>query len=390
MKRHPGVLLLLVCASCAATRPDLKLRDPLVRDPMAGTAPPSVITRRVTEARTGDVTLPAVAVPTTSAQEPDDVLYQVQSSVDIELHGFVRIDYGAGKHYPKEIGRDQLGISKMALETHAKWDNYTFIAALGSTILSDDPDAPGNSIVDTSFKDLFVVIDEVGGSQADLSVGAQPLLFGLKPAGYPGDRTILPSIEFGGSGAFAVSNQAGAAAVADYPLGDVGSIQVGLFDTSSTTFGAPVSADGSSLYKNYFGQVRLDSVDSEGLYGVIGLEGLYVGGAVDDTEPITDIGVGYKQGNYDVSLEYIRLDENITSTADDESYVIAELTVSPSDRWELLADYATADELDTETVRLGARFDVQDHVYLQLEFAHDDIDGSSDLDSVLVRLAGYF
>lgn len=142
----------------------------------------------------------------------DEQVLPVGSSVDVVLHGFARVDYGVGNRFGDAAGDDQFGISKMALVTETRWEDFSFVGVLGATILADQP-------VDTELKDIFVTWRNLFGSKASLRAGAEPLLFGLKPAGYPGDRSLVPSIEFGGAGAFAVSNQAGTSLVFDVPLG---------------------------------------------------------------------------------------------------------------------------------------------------------------------------
>jgi hypothetical protein len=318
----------------------------------------------------------------------EGVVLPVGSSVDVVLHGFARVDYGAGERFGDASGDDQFGISKMALVTETSWNDFTFVGVIGATILADQP-------VDTELKDIFVTWRQLGGTRACARFGAEPLLFGLKPAGYPGDRTIVPSLEFGGAGAFAVSNQAGTAFVLDYPLEGVGTLQGGVFDTDATTSGAPGSLEGSGIYKNYFGQLRLEGLAGiEGLYGVVGYEGRYVGqtsaGArVDETEPVFDVGLGYRTERFDLSVEYIAMDEMLTETPDTESYLIGELTVFVGE-WSLLADFATAAELEADTLRVGAAKSMNEHVSLQFEFAHDSLDSAEDVDSVHARLAFTF
>lgn len=316
---------------------------------------------------------------------PTGLTFPVTSSVDVVLHGFARIDYGIGDRFGDAAGEDQLGVSKMALVTEARWEDFSFVGVIGATILADQP-------VDTELKDIFVMWKNVGGTNACLRVGAEPLLFGLKPAGYPGDRTIVPSLEFGGAGAFPVSNQAGTCVVLELPLEGIGTFQSGIFDTAETTAGAPGSLDGSGVYRNYFGQVRLEDVAGvAGLYGVAGYEGRYVGqtsaGArVDETESIFDVGVGFRSARFDLSLEYVALDEVLTETAGRESYWIEELTLYACE-WTFLADYASASELDARTLRIGAVRSLNEHVSLQLEVAHDTLENAEDVGSAHVRLA---
>lgn len=328
------------------------------------------------------------AVAHAALGDGEGVVLPVGSSVDVVLHGFARVDYGAGERFGDGAGDDQLGISKMALVTEAKWQDLTFVGVLGATILADQP-------VDTELKDIFVSWRGLFGTNASLRLGAGPLLFGLKPSGYPGDRSIVPSIEFGGAGAFPVSNQAGTAVVVDVPITGLGAFQAGVFDTDATTSGAPGSLDGSSVYRNYFAQFRLeDIVGVKGLYGLAGYEGRYMGqtsaGArVDETEPIVDAGLGFRTECFDLSFECIALDEALTETADAERYWIGELTVFAGE-WRFLTDFARAEELEADTIRIGAVKSVNEHVSLQFELAHDSLDAVDDVDSAHARLAFTF
>lgn len=308
---------------------------------------------------------------------------QVESSVKVLLSGWARVDYGYGNRFGNASGKDELGISKMALKTDAQFENLDFIAVLGSTVLSDVPN-------DTSFKDLFIVWHQFGGGDATLILGAQPILFGLKPNGYPGDRSLQPSIEFGGAGAFAVSNQAGPSVRLQYPVQGIGTFEAGVFDSAANNGAVGSSLDGSRLYRNYFGQMRVEDMGVKGLSGVVGYEGLYVGGADDSVEPILDIGVDYRTDRFDASLEYISLDQNVTGTTDDETYTVAELTAFLSGGWQAMADYANADELDAKTIRLGTQLALTPHSDLNLEWAHDTLGGASDADSGQVRLTFHF
>lgn len=173
--------------------------------------------------------------------------------------------------------------------------------------------------------------------------------------------------------------------------GPTSSSRGGAFDTGETTTGAPGSPEGSSIYKNYFGQVRLEDFVVKGLYGVAGYEGRYVGQSsggvrVDETEPVLDVGVGFKRDHFDLSVELIQLDEALTETADTETYLIGELTVFLGG-WRFLTDYATADELGADTIRVGAVKTVNEHVHWQFEWAHDTLDAAADVDSINARLA---
>jgi hypothetical protein len=314
----------------------------------------------------------------------DGLEFVVESSTKVTLHGFAGFAYVAGNRISDANGDDQLGNVIAALETDVEFENFKFVGVLGGSIFSGQP-------ADTGFKDLFLVWNAIGGTDFTARAGAQALLFGLKPAGFPGDRSLESSLEFGGAGAFAVSNQAGPSVIVEHPLAGLGRLEVAVFDTSATTSGTAGSLDGSGVYRNFFAQARLEHLGLEGLYGVLGYEGRYVGQTsggtrVDSTEPILVAGLGFASERFDLSLELQTLDENIAETADTESYTIAELTVFASESLTAFLDFADADELGNSTLRLGGILDMNAHASFQLEFAHDEIDGASDASSVQGRI----
>ena len=291
----------------------------------------------------------------------------------INIGGWIRGDYGAGDRYPESQGEDTLGVSQAALLGKWSRDNVEAILLIGGTNLTAD-DSDG----DIGIKDAFIVWKEIGGSKLSLSVGAQPLFFGLKPNGFPGDRSLQPSIEFGGAGGFAVAQQAGPSVIFEVEAHRNFSIRGGLFDTSSSTAEyfrdtGLGRIDGSSIEKNYFVQAEVGLGDREtGFYAVAGFEGRYVGGAIDSTEPIVDVGAGYRSRYFDLSVEYILLDEAIVGTADEEAYAIAELTVEPADRLSLHFDYAMADEADLQTLRAGLTYEILKDFRFRVEYSDDD------------------
>ena len=306
---------------------------------------------------------------------------------EYEIGGWIRADYGNGDRYADADGEDNLGVSQAALLGKWTYENLEAILLLGGTNLTaDSTDGDG----DVGIKDAFIVWREIGGSGLTLSAGAQPLLFGLKPNGFPGDRSLQPSLEYGGAGGFAVAQQAGPSVILSYAAGDRVTLRGGLFDTSSSTaayFEATGlgGIDGSSVSKNYFAQLELQSGDEQGVYFALGYEGRYVGDEIDSTEPILDLGVGFKNKWFDLSVEYVQLDRNITRTLDDEAYGIAELTLMPTDRLQLYFDYAEAEERALETLRAGLRYQISKPLNFKFEYSEDEL-GNGSIDGVDVRL----
>lgn len=310
-------------------------------------------------------------------------------SGDLSFEGWIWAEYGRGDRYPESQGEDRLGFSEAALRAKYRNQNFEAVLLLGGVFFTGDD--PGN--IDFNVQDAFVVWHEIGGGRFSLRAGAQPLLFGLKPEGFPGDRSLQPSLEYGGAGGFAVSQQAGPSIVLSYDLGDIGEFTAGAFDTSASTADyfrrtGLGGIEGSSLEKNYFGQLRIDRLGVDGLYGVVGWEQRYVGDSVNSSEPIFDVGLGYGNDFFDLSLELIDLDETITGTADSDTYTIAELTITPNEDLTLWADFGQSDESDLETIRVGVKVQILQPAAVHFEYSQDKLGaGSDDVHSFDVRLA---
>lgn len=304
----------------------------------------------------------------------------------VTFGGFIRADYGAGDRYPEARGEDRLGVSKAALAATVHYDRIKGVFVIGTERLTDgNPDNDGN----VDIKDAFIVVGDDSRPGFSWSVGAQALLFGLKPNGYPGDRSLQPSIEYGGAGAFAVSNQAGPSLIGTYKFDQGFSVRFGAFDLDAdNAVGAIPADDGSQITDNLFVQLRSDDLFATGLYATVGVESLYVGGAVNDTKRIFAAGLGWRQGMFDASVELQRLDGEIVGTSDDEQYLVAELTFLPNKEWTIYADWATAKGLDADTIRVGANYEIMRHLTFSAEYSKDDFDfsGARNVDSVDVRL----
>ena len=304
------------------------------------------------------------------------------------IGGWIRADYGTGDRYDEADGEDNLGVSQAALL--GKWvkENVEAILVVGGTNLTADDDPDDGDI---GIKDAFIVWREMGGSRLTLSAGVQPLLFGLKANGFPGDRSLQPSIEFGGAGGFAVSQQAGPSVILSYQPRDVVGFRFGAFDTSESTaeyfaMSGLGRIDGSSISKNYFAEVELGRRE-KGLYGSVGYAARYVGAEIDSSEPILSAGIGFRGARFDLSLEAQQLDQALTRTLDDELYSIAELTIYPTDTVRLYFDYGSADELDVETLRAGVKVSILENFLFVAEYSQDQFGLTDiDVDSVDLRL----
>ena len=302
------------------------------------------------------------------------------------LGGFMRAETGFGDRYGNATDEDTTGISRAALAISSKYENITGFFAIGGELMSST-DANENGNID--IKDAFVTINELGNGFS-VTLGAQPLLFGLKPNGYPADRSLIGSLEYGAGGAFAVSNQAGPAIVGAWQANDGNRIRFGIFDQrdyqNSGTLPPAAASSGSGMSGNYFLQWNSRDLFDSGIYFAAGVESRYVGGTVDDDQSIWFVGAGWANEMFDVSLEHTSLDAAFNGTADDEAYLVTELTWHvPDSPWSVYLDYADADELDLQTLRLGSMRRLNDHFDFAAEYAQDDI-GASDVDSIVLRL----
>jgi hypothetical protein len=308
-----------------------------------------------------------------------------ESKPTITFGGFIRGDYGSGDRYPDARGEDQLGVSKAAFAVTAQHRDLKGVFVVGTERLTD---GGASNDGDVDIKDAFIVIGADKETGFIWSIGAQALLFGLKPNGYPGDRSLQPSIEFGGAGAFAVSNQAGPSIIGNYRFSPDFSLRFGAFDLDADNTTNLPPDDGSKLTDNLFVQLRADHLFNTGLYATVGAESLYVGGATNDSKPIAAAGVGYTQGMIDASVELTRLDETILGTVDDEQYLVTELTFNPNTQWQVYTDWAQARELDADTLRIGTHYKYTEHLIFSGEYSKDQLDftGASDVDSVDFRV----
>lgn len=326
------------------------------------------------------------------------VLADGHSKGEVTPFGYVNVEYGAGSRYDnttKVEGEDRIGAQQYNTGAIAKYENMTFFGAIGGTGLSNDNNADGAITI----TDAFIMLDNIKGSNFSLSMGLQPLLFGLKPNGFPGDHTLQASVEYGGGGGFNASQQAEGSIIGHYAINDSMKLSVGLFDEDENDNDVAANK-GSSLIDNYFVSLRATNVANTGLYGFLGYENRYVGAVgttnIDSSKPIIDVGVGYKMGMFDFSLEYISLDQDLVNSTQgsaltsDESYIVAELMVN----WEdcgFYVDYGNAAEAETTTIRVGMTHKFHKHLMAQVEWSQDDLlVDTSDVESIDFRLKAHF
>ena len=309
----------------------------------------------------------------------------INDEIDVNFGGFIRADLGIGDRYGDAHDDDRLGVSKAAFAITSKYRNIQGVFVLGTEVTSVNNGTDDGNI---DVKDAFVIMSF---SPVDLIVGAQPLLFGLKPQGYPGDHSIQGSVEYGANGAFATSNQAGPAIVVTWPVNDSISVRAGFFDqndyqnSGSVGVTNPTVDNGSGITDNVFIQLSGKNILGSGIYANTGLENRYVGATVDDSEGIFVLGAGWKNTQLDVSAEYQALNKAFTGTNSNEDYLIFEASYLFNSDYRAYLDYSNADELELTTWRLGGNYHYNKHTMFTLEYAKDDAD-LIDLNSVDARV----
>jgi hypothetical protein len=306
--------------------------------------------------------------------------------VDLAFSGFVRADFGTGDRYPTAYGEERFGSSKDLLLLSATTEDIQAILDFGGTIFND-----GVNNGSAGIKDAFIIIGANNKTGLSWSVGAQPLLFGLHPNGYPGDSSLQANVDYGSNrGSFAVSQQAGPAIIFNYKFTPDLSVRFGAFDlAASNATNVTTATNGSKIKDNLFILGRGDNLGGTGLYATVGAERIYVGAsgtpiggagyAVDDSKTIYSAGVGWKNDFIDASVEYIHLAAAIVDEESDERYIRAHVAVSPAPQWTIYADYSNGHELGVSDYRVGAFWQFRKHLRFTAEYSKDVYTSTNEL-----------
>jgi hypothetical protein len=300
-----------------------------------------------------------------------------EDDVKLSNFGFLRADYGVGHdRYGAAGGFDTLGVGKFALGTKAMHDNVSATLVMGASVTTASATANPSGVYTADpiiqIRDAYITAEKIGGSSIGLRVGAQPLLFGLKSEGFPGDRSLQPSLEFGGANnKFNYANQAGPALKVWDDFGGV-TATVGLFDSA-----------GSAITRNFFGQLKATKLGVDGLYANAGYES--VGG-----KSVFAVGAGYGNNMFDISAEFASIDLTLSQTTANEGLLIAELTVKPTSALSVYGDFGNASQASNKTIRVGAMYQFSKPVMAQAEYSIDDMNVGTDPTSWDFRLAYNF
>jgi hypothetical protein len=306
--------------------------------------------------------------------------------VNLAFSGFVRADFGTGNRYPVADGEQRFGSSKNLLLLSATTEDVQAILDFGGTIFND-----GVNNGSVGIKDAFIVVGANNKTGFSFSVGAQPLLFGLHPNGYPSDSSLQANIDYGADGGFAVSQQAGPSIIGNYRFTPDESLRFGAFALAeSNSVNVTTATNGSKIADNLFLLWRGNHLGNTGLYATAGFERIYVGVAggplgnvggpvIDTSKTIYSAGAGFKNDLVDVSLEYIHLDATIANTANDERYLRAHVAVTPAPQWTAYADYSDGHELGATTYRIGGKWQFRRHLALTAEYSKDVFSSTNDV-----------
>ncbi len=299
-----------------------------------------------------------------------------------QISGFARAEYGNGDRYTENGDSDRLGITKAAVKISTKNGNIKSALVVGTKGSRD-----GTTRGDINVKLAYIEMENIGGSSVSISAGLQPLLFGLKPNGFKGDRSIQSSVEYGAGANFPVARQAGPAIIAKADIGAI-NFRGGMFRFNKETSRA-LHESGASLNNNYFAQAYAKNVYNSGFYGVIGYESIFVDSS-QKNEKITTVGLGWKNDLLDVSAERVTVDQSISNTIGDETYNVVELAIKPISKTTIYADYSEAEQAQVTTYRTGISYDYGDNTVITVEYSKDKYDTRSDIDSVDLRVAYNF
>lgn len=327
-----------------------------------------------------------VVVENLGSVRPEVMSKSSDSKFKLSVGGFLNANIGFGERYGDAHENDMLSLGNGAISVTGRYEKVKGVLLIGGEASSENsPSNDGNIDV----KDAYISIEDFVFDGWTVMAGAQPLLVGLKPASYSGERSLSRNIEYGGLGAFNFSRQGGAAITADIPLTKNAKLRVGIFDQKSYFNSANVDGKdavaGSSFSDNYFAQLSLSNIGDTGLYGNAVVESRYVGGAVNSSEGIWAAGMGWRNHSFDASLEYVSLDQVFNETADDESYVISKFSFKPSQNSQMYFDYSKAKELDLQAYRMGLSYKYNKLTTMAVEYSRDEFEGD-DTSSVDIRV----
>jgi len=299
-----------------------------------------------------------------------------------QISGFARGEYGNGSRYDRDEDEERFGITKAAVKVAHTHENLKGVVVAGTKGTYD-----GTTDGDMNIKAAFVKASNIAGSGVSISAGVQPLMFGLKPNGYKGDRSIHGSVEYGTGGGLPVARQAGTSIIANTKVGGV-DLRGGFFKFRKSTSLA-LSNSGASIDDNYFVQAYAKDILSTGFYGVVGYESVFVNEDAR-SEAVTTLGLGWKNELIDISAERTTISEAISNTVGDENYTVLELAVKTSENTKVYADYSTTDKTNINTIRTGINYNYADYLMLSLEYSKDNYEDRPDVDSVDLRVTMSF
>lgn len=289
---------------------------------------------------------------------------------NLKYFGWINVDY---KYSTDQIrhnnepgnGNDQFGVGQSAFGLSGNQDKIHGVLVIGGSAMSLDSAEAGNF----ALRDAFLIYDDVKENNFKLSFGAQPLLFGLKPNGYPGDRSLRPSLEYGAMSSFNVAQQGEKAVRLDY-VTSYGNIDLSLFDTAEGKNDA--TKKGSSIIDNYSLQFRPKNLFATGLFGNLGLQKRYLA-EKNEGRDIISLGLGYEAKYFSLTVENLLLESGyIPALNKKETINVVEFELRNfSEVFWTYYDWSHAKEQNKNTHRLGLVYEYASNTTFQAELSQD-------------------
>lgn len=299
----------------------------------------------------------------TLAQQAQDKDY------NINYFGWINADYSYSAdqdRIPAGGGHDQLGVGQTAFGLRGNQGKIHGVLVIGGSAMSLDNAGADNFAV----RDAFFIYEDRKDNNFKLSVGAQPLLFGLKPNGYPGDRSLRASLEYGAMSSYNVAQQGEKAVRLDY-VTSYGDIELSVFDTAEGKSDA--TKKGSSIKDNYSLQFRPKNLYVKGLFGNIGVQNRYLA-SKDTGRQITSVGLGYEAKHFTLTAENLLIQSGyITGLDKQETVSVVELDIRNWNEvfWGYI-DWSHAKEQDKTTQRVGLVYEFARNATFQTEYSKDE------------------
>jgi hypothetical protein len=202
-------------------------------------------------------------------------------------------------------------------------------------------------------------------------------LFSLKPNGFPGDRSIRASLEYGALNSLQVGFQGERSIKFDY-FHEYFDLDLGFFDTNVQSSDG---TDGSSFADNLMAQFKFKNILIDGTFANLGWQQRYLGQQtsadnsstedIDENRSIVAAGFGYENESLTLTVEYLNFDKAFALTDKNEETWVVEFDYKFSKYFWGYADWAEAAQRNVATQRYGLAYEISTQSTLQIEFNAD-------------------